>query len=149
MVFSLLGVVATPMGWIVAEKLFINSETQLDNNPILAELVEQNRSPYRGIFEASKSNSNKINILDADLSGPRVVFEQLVKPFYAIFGGETTAREFLYFAFGSLWSLVVWSFAGLAITRICLLRFTRNERAGIDDALEYSIGFFSDVFFQH
>lgn len=146
MIFALMGVVATPMGWIVAEKTFIGSQQQLDANPILAELAEINRSPYRGVFNATKSRKNKLNLLGVDLSGPRVVFEQTVKPFYAIFSGETTTSELLYYASGSLWSIIVWSFVGLGITRICLIRFTRNERAGLDDAFEYSIDYFWTCF---
>lgn len=137
-----MGVVAIPMGWIVAEKVFIGSEAQLNENPVLAELAEINRSPYRGVFQASQDRNNKLNLLGVGLSGPRVVFEQTVKPFYAIFGGQTTTAEFLYYASGSIWSIVVWSFIGLGIARICLIRFTRNERAGLDDAFEYSIDYF-------
>ncbi len=142
LVFALIGVVATPMGWIVSETIFIGSPEYLNNNPILAELVELNRSPHQGLFRATASKHDKLSLLGVDLSGPRLVFEQLIKPFYAIFGGTNSAREFLYYAFGSVWSLVVWSFAGLGIARISLLRFTRNERAGLDDAFEYAFDYF-------
>ena len=74
------------------------------------------------------------------------MFEQITRPFYAIFGGATTTREFLYFALGGLWSIVVWSFVGLGITRVCLLRLTRNEKAGLDDAFEYAVDYFPTCF---
>lgn len=131
------------MGWILSEFLFIRSDEYLNENPILAELVETNRSPYLGIFEATQSGHNKLSLMGVDLSGPRLVFEQIVKPFYAIFMGETSTREFLYYVFGSVWSLLVWSFAGLGITRISLLRLTRNERSGLDDGFDYATDYFS------
>ena len=48
-------------------------------------------------------------------------------------------REFLYFFVGCIWSLFVWSFVGLGITRVCLLRLTRNEQSGLDDAFEFAL----------
>ncbi len=146
MALAMIGVVATPMGWIVAESLFIGSEDYLNSNPIVAEIAEINRSPYRGVFLASEDSDNKFMVLGARLSGPRLVFEQMVKPFYAVFGGATTAREFLYFVCGSLWSILVWSFVGLGIARVCLLKLARNESAGLDDAFEFAIGKFGTCF---
>ena len=144
--FALIGVVATPMGWILSEKMFLRSEAVLDSNPILAEVAEINRSPYRGVFLASESGENGLNVLGHQLTGPRLVFEQIVKPFYAIFDSARSASEFLYFLIGSLWSLVVWSFVGLGITRVSLLRLTRNEHAGLDDAFEYAVDYFATCF---
>ena len=34
--------------------------------------------------------------------------------------------------------MAVWSFIGLAIARVCLLRLTRNETIGIDDAFDFA-----------
>lgn len=134
---ALIGVVATPMGWIVAESLFIGSEDYLDQNPIVAEIAEINRSPYRGVFLASEQSSGKFSVLGTRLSGPRLVFEQMVKPFYAVFGTASSAQDYLYFLTGSLWSLLIWSFVGLGIARVCLLKLARNESAGLDDAFEF------------
>lgn len=145
-VFALAGVLATPMGWIASEAIFFGSQELKDENPILAELAELNRSPYRGVFQATEKGNNDLSVLGIGLSGPRLVFEQITRPFYAIFGGATTTREFLYFALGGLWSIVVWSFVGLGITRVCLLRLTRNEKAGLDDAFEYAVDYFPTCF---
>ena len=143
---ALVGVVATPMGWIVSETLFINSQKFLDNDPLLAEIAEINRSPYKGVFLASENSQNKLQLLGTQLSGPRLVFEQMIKPFYAVFGGADTGREFVYFLVGSMWSIAVWSFVGLGIARISLLRLTRNEKAGLDDAFDYSMEKFGTCF---
>ncbi len=142
LLFALIGVVATPMGWIVSERVFLGSEEYLNSHPILAEIAEINRSPYRGVFLATESDQNAITLLGQKLSGPKLVFEQTIKPFYAIFGSANTSREFLYFLCGSLWSMVVWAFVGLGITRVSLLRYTRNEHAGLDDAFDYAVDYF-------
>lgn len=144
--FALIGVVATPMGWILSERMFLRSEEILNSNPVLAEVAEVNRSPYRGVFLASEAGENGLTVLGQQLTGPRLVFEQIVKPFYAIFDSAKSAPEFLYFLVGALWSLAVWSFVGLGITRVSLLRFTRNEHAGLDDAFEYAQDYFTTCF---
>jgi hypothetical protein len=137
MAFALLGVVLTPMGWLLSEMLFVHQDQRQD--PILMEVVELNGSPYRGVFLATQDDSNSIKILGAHFSGPRLVFQQIVKPFNYLFDGTWGGWEFCYFFLGSIWSLFVWSFVGLAITRVCLLRLTRNEQAGLDDAFEFAL----------
>jgi hypothetical protein len=138
LVFALLGVVLTPMGWLLSESLLINQELR-DNNPALMEIAEINRSPYRGVFLATEKKADAINVLGARLSGPRAVFRQFVKPFEFLFNGNWGLREFFYFLIGCVWSLFVWSFVGVAITRVCLLRLTRNEHSGIDDAFDFAV----------
>ena len=140
LVFALLGVVLSPMGWLLSETMFINGGLEeLKENTELMRIVEINRSPYRGVFLATETNADTIEVFGAPLSGPRMVFRQFVKPFEYLFSSDWGLREFLYFLVGCCWSLFVWSFVGLAIVRICLLRLTRNEQSGIDDAFEFAI----------
>ena len=139
LILAILGVLVTPVGWLLSESLFINDDLR-GNEPFLAEVAEINRSPYNGVLQAADNENNYVEILGAKFSGPRLVFQRIVQPFYSIFGGNTSTREFLYFLFGSLWSMLVWSFVGVGITRVCLLRLTRDERAGLDDAFEFGFG---------
>jgi hypothetical protein len=134
--FALLGVILVPMGWLLSEVLFIHQVQRQD--PILMEMVELNNSPYGTVFSDSRDDSKSISILGARLSGPRLVFEQIIRPFQQLFDGNWGGWEFCYFLFGSVWSIFVWSFLGLAITRVSLLRLTRNEYSGLDDAFEFA-----------
>ena len=136
LVLATLGVAATPMGWLASESLFINDEIR-DNDPILAEIAELNRSPYRGILRQANVDSGMIQIGGVRINGPRLVFRRMVQPFRALFGGAQSIGEYFYYLFGCLWTVAVWSFVGLGICRVALLRMTRNERAGLDDAFEY------------
>ena len=142
---ALIGVCATPMGWLVSESIFLNEETR-NADPFLAETAEINRSPYRGVFLAEKEEANYIRVFGFRVSSPRLVFHQMVKPFRALFRGQATAREFLYFLIGSLWTLAVWSFIGIGIARVCVLRLARNEQAGLDDAFEFAADKFVTCF---
>lgn len=135
LVFALLGVVVSPMGWFLSESLFINDSLKQDHR--LMEIVQVNRSPYRSVFQATETHNN-IVVFGASLSGPRKVFRQYVKPFEYLFNSDWGVRQFLYFLLGCCWSIFVWSFVGVAIARICLLRLTRNEQTGIDDAFQFA-----------
>ena len=135
--FALLGVVLTPMGWMLSETVCITNVERA--NPKLMEIVEVNRSPYRGVFLSTKQNTDSINIMGLQLSGPRNVFKQLVRPFQYLFEGSLGLRGFFYLLLGCVWTLFVWSFVGLGISRVCLLKLTRNEQTGLDDAFEFAI----------
>lgn len=140
---ALLGVVLTPMGWFLSETVI---RPQAQDDPNLAEVVASNRSPYRGVFLSTERQEGALNIMGLSLSGPRVVFHQIVKPFRYLFDGQLGMREFWYFLFGGIWSIAVWSFVGLAIARVCLLRLTRNEQIGLDDAFEFAVSKWQTVF---
>ncbi len=138
--FALLGVLLTPMGWLLSETLFIHQGQR--SNPVLMEMVDVNNSPWRSVFSPAAESASSIQVFGANFSGPKLVFEQVVKPFQMLFGGTSGGSlggwEFSYFLFGGLWSLFVWAFVGLAITRVCLLRLARNEHVGMDDAFEFA-----------
>ncbi|MFT5302760.1 MAG: hypothetical protein ACI87E_000285 [Mariniblastus sp.] len=136
LVLAVLGVVLTPMGWLLSESLLINDELKKDH--ALMRVVEINRSPYLGVFSATGNQIGLPKFMESPSTGPRAVFQQFVKPFELLFSRQTGVRRFLYFLIGCVWSIFVWSFVGVAITRVSLLRLTRNERIGIDDAFEFA-----------
>lgn len=149
---ALLGLVAMPMGWILSETLFIDQTLQSDQR--MSELIQYNRNPYKRVFLATDQDANSINILGARLSGPRMVFTQLVDPFTQLFsippyhtidGGGTegtsrwSVRAFFYLLTGCATNLLIWSFVGVAICRVCMLKLTRNEPMSLDEAFEFGI----------
>jgi len=137
--FALLGVLLSPMGWIVSEKIFLDDV--LNRSAQLNEIVENNGSPYRSVFApASSTDSVSLKVSGMTLNGPHLVFRQIGRPFEFIFSSEVSLREFFYLVFGGIWTVLVWSFAGLAISRISLLRLTRNERVGIDEGFAFAKG---------
>lgn len=149
---ALLGLVAMPMGWIVAETLFIDQGLQSDAR--MSEIIQYNRNPYKRVFLATDDEANSIHFLGARLSGPRMVFTQIVEPFVHLFSmpqynaldagvTEPTTRwsfkAFLYLLTGCVTSLLIWAFVGVAICRVCLLKLTRNEPMSLDDAFEFAL----------
>lgn len=148
---ALLGLVLMPIGWIISDKVFLNDDLRLDAD--LATLIRANRSPYERVFLATDPDANAIHLLGQRLSGPRMVFLQFVEPFRQMFsipphftgpGGDAiesprwSSRVFFYLLAGCTWTIFLWSFLGTGICRVALLKLTRNEPAGIDDAFEFA-----------
>ena len=140
---AMVGVLTASFTWWLSENMFIGVELEQDS--ALMEVVRSNTSPYRGVFIESSTDENALNILGARLSGPRAVFNQIKRPAAYIFaskvepsGAHLGASGFWYFLFGTVCSMAIWSFVGLAIARVCLLRVTRNETIGIDDAFDFA-----------
>jgi hypothetical protein len=129
-----LAVVATPIGWRLSEG-FLSAENQAE----LMDELRVNHSPYRGVFASTPDGVEAMQVLGLRITGPREIFRQTVTPFKRLFDRNTNLQEFCYYLFGSLWTVAIWSFVGLAICRISLLRLTRGEHAGLDDAFEYSV----------
>lgn len=138
LVLATLGVFATPMGWLLSETIFIN-EAAIADDAAFQELVEINRSPYRGVLEAESVSTGNVRVLGVALSGPKLVYHRFVDPFTRLFEGNLGFRKFGYLLFGCLWTLLVWAFFGTAISRVCLLRLCRDEQSGLDDGFEFAI----------
>ena len=138
---ALFAVAATPMGWMVSEAC-LSKEVRAQK----IEELRNNTSPYRGVFSETPDGYEPLQMLGVRITGPREVFRQLVAPVKKLFDREIGLGEFFYYLFGSLWTIAVWSFAGLGICRVCLLRLTRGEFAGLDDAFEFSVSNWSRAF---
>lgn len=138
---ALLAVAATPMGWMLSE-VCLSTEvraTKIDE-------LRNNTSPYRGVFLDTPDGQEPLQMLGVRITGPREVFRQLVAPIKKMFDRQISLGEFFYYLFGSLWTVLVWSFAGIGICRVCLLRLTRGEYAGLDDAFEFAVDNWSKAF---
>ena len=138
---ALFAVAATPMGWMLSEAC-LSPEVKARK----IEELRNNTSPYRGVFSDTPDGVEPLQMLGVRITGPREVFRQLVAPVKKMFSRDIGLGEFFYYLFGSLWTIAVWSFAGLGICRVSLLRLTRGEYAGLDDAFEFAVDNWSKAF---
>jgi hypothetical protein len=53
---------------------------------------------------------------------------------------ETRGWGLLYYFLGWIWTIVVWSFFGAAISRMAAMKFTRDERVELRDAVAFARG---------
>ena len=144
LILSVFAVAATPIGWIGAERIFVTDELKAE--PGMEETVMLNRSPYKMVFPEWSPTESLFVVLGRQLSGIELVFRSGVDALAGIFSLNTGLRRFMYFFTGGLWTLIVWSFFGCAITRAALMRFARDEPIGIDDAFDYAIDKFLACF---
>lgn len=135
---SLFAVVATPIGWIVAESLLVSETSELAGDAAFQAVAELNRSPWKAAYPREAADDSLLTILGHQLRGVELVFNTAVRSIEGIFSLETGVRRFLYFLGGGMWTLLIWAFFGCAITRTALMRFTRDESIGIDDAFAYA-----------
>jgi len=137
-ILATIGVVLTPIGWRVSQLVFV-SEDMRDNDYHLNEIVENNASPYNAVFAKTDPADIDAGLVTSRLTGPALVFRQIVEPFYHVFHDIRGMRRFGYFLTGAFWTLFLWGFLGTAICRIAILQLTRGERIGIDGAISYAL----------
>ena len=89
LVMALAALVLMPVGWLISDTVFLNDELRSDS--VLARLIDDNQKPYKRVFLATDPEENSINLLGARLSGPRMVFTQIVEPFRQLFSLPTYA----------------------------------------------------------
>lgn len=134
LLLALVGVLATPVGWWASEKVFLNEELLQDR--AVAITAGTNHSPFAGAFPTERGRTE---VAGFPVTGLSDVFQRFVQPFEMLFSRQLNLRLFAYTAIGALWMVLVWSFVGVAITRVSLVKLTRNEFVAIDDAFRYAI----------
>ncbi len=141
---ALLGTLLNPLGWIISQNLFLGPPHPSDIE--FNETVELNASAYKGLFRES-AVENGFEILGIRINGPHLIFKQAVRRFGALIYQESSETDVTagyqwskktYFLTGNIWSIVVWSFFGLAIARICLIRLARNEVVKMEEAFSFA-----------
>ncbi len=137
-ILSTLGVVITPLGWWVSGKIFVNQEIR-DADYHFSRQVDHNSSPYASVLDRQNHEKIDLGLISSRITGPALVFQHKVEPFYHLFHDIRGMRRFCYYATGCLWTLLVWAFFGVAVCRIAMIRLTRDERIGIDDAVGFAL----------
>ncbi len=144
LVLSLFAVTATPIGWIVMEKLLVNEDMLAE--PAFSRLAEVNRSPWKLAYPRWNESDSLLTVMGNQLRGVELIFDGAVKSLSGIFSLQRGVFRFLYFLGGGIWTLLVWSFFGCAITRVALMRYTREEPIGIDEASDFAFDKFLSCF---
>jgi hypothetical protein len=62
----------------------------------------------------------------------------LVEPFRRLYDPSASWNEFFFYGLGAMWSLLVWSWIGGALTRAAAVRLGRDERCGFRDSLDFA-----------
>lgn len=148
------GLLLTPIGWIVAEFCFIGDEmakaspevsASVEYNESLGNRVQPSGSDFEALEQTLPWNSRGVFMdIYNDFVGPyRSIVAIAVPPRDAETGEVAISafgmRRFAYFACGGLWMLVVWSFVAGCISRIAVIRLSRDERVGLKKSIRFTI----------
>ena len=144
LVLSLFAVAATPIGWIAMEKIFVSED--LNNDEAFREIAEVNRSPWKAVYPKWNQDDSLLTVLGNQLRGVELIFNTGVRSFQGVFTVGPGLGRFCYYLGGALWTLLIWCFFGCAITRTALMRYTRDEPIGIDDASDFAFDKFLSCF---
>jgi hypothetical protein len=138
-----LGALATPVGWRIAEGLFLDEQAESQNLEF-SQIVFQNRS-WPGIAGGIPipndgrlpSSAQEVLVTAPDCVQP--VFLRFVQPLAELTDPSLPVTHAAYFAFGLLWTLFVWGLFGGAVSRIAAVRLGREERISLGEALRHAV----------
>lgn len=134
------GALLTPMGWQVADFVFISNEEDTD----FQRIVERN-SRWPEYTQAPVSIFDRETSLGlpqlSQLDNVRAVYLRFTEPFwhFTVGGSESRVPRAAYFLFGGLWNFAVWSLFAGAITRIAAVQLGREERISLKDAMTHAL----------
>jgi hypothetical protein len=140
-----LAVLLTPVGWQIAERVFLDEGAQagLVQSGYPGEIgnparwpAQRDDTPAAGDFRhLSRGRGTWVNAASEIAS----VFHGLLEPFRQLFDPRWTLAEFAFFLFGGLWTLVIWAVAGGAITRMAIVPLAAEQHVGFRAAVWHSL----------
>jgi len=142
LLLATLAAVAVSAGWLCSERLFLGTD-----NP---EYVEEIRDVVESNGAWPGANSARLPSAAQTLASPKAitavaprepvcsVWLKTVSPFRRLFDFSLGYRQLAYFLVGGLWTLLIWSFFGGAISRAAVVQLAREERVGLGEAIGYA-----------
>lgn len=129
-----LGWLLTPLGPLVAAKLFLPADQQ----QVLAFRFPAPSSR----FNPPLPNPDQLLSPGGQLtSNPLVhVYRRLLlDPVLGVLNPDATIGQTAYYAFTGLWNVAVWSIFGIAILRVAAVRLGREERVSLHQAVHFAL----------
>jgi hypothetical protein len=142
LLLATVGAALTPVGWRLAETLFVAEEDVRDDLPFAQFVADSGRWPGTAAASpAPDQGQGTLSIREIGLPSADAipaVFRRFVAPVQSLLTRTLSVTKVAYYVFGSLWLLLVWGFVGGAIARTAALRLGREERIGLGAALRFA-----------
>lgn len=145
LVLATVGVLLTPIGWIAGESFLSVPEQPA---PVARDVAVGHTWPFQsGAWQRVVSTPGGIRAEAITWTGPiqQVCIDGL-HPFRQLFERKITWQVFGYYLVGGVWSLLIWSVLGGAMTRMAVVRLGRNDREGMFEALGFAVKRFTAYF---
>jgi hypothetical protein len=146
-------VVALSVGWWILDRIFPTTDPQAQAYRAIygswPAHVDRGENPFQVVVSPDHRGLlfTRQYWIGTPNEGPPLQvepFRQFYQPILHLF--RAGGWDWWYLFFGILWTLVVWSLAAGAITRIAAVQIARNEQIGMGEALAYSRRKFFDYF---
>ncbi|MDP6445359.1 MAG: hypothetical protein QF805_16285 [Pirellulaceae bacterium] len=133
LLLALLTATTAPLGWRLSEILFLDQNQQLAMGSVLAErnALPGVRSGHELPLKPSQMARKAVGYID-------VAGASTLRPALAFARYANDLTSLAYFAFGCLWTLIVFGIGGGAITRIAVVQLGREERVGVRSAVAFA-----------
>ncbi|MFO0819030.1 MAG: hypothetical protein U1A77_13875 [Pirellulales bacterium] len=137
-----LGTLAAPLGWRLAESLWLSEEALQDSQ--FRGFVEQQRAWPTRITPSSSPVEGGLTRAEQMVRHPLqeglgAAWRRLVGPFRVVFqAGPLGGAQCLYLLTGILWSLMVWGFVGGTIARVAVVNIGLEEDPGIVNSITFA-----------
>jgi hypothetical protein len=165
LLLAFLGAWAASAGWRVCGSLCLSEASR--SQPVVARFVSavsdwpdadysvpsqpvvgQTAEPVANAAPVANPAASPAEPADAQTGGPlarywhgwlgRTPMYAIMEPIRRWFDPTIRWDQFAFYFLGGLWSLLVWSFVGGAITRTAAVRLGRDERVGLRESLQFS-----------
>lgn len=132
---AFVGLLITPIGWSVAEFVLAEGDQQGNEFPLDQQdsMIKVRTQIATEKFWVDTFNPNEWYAGQ----GPLQIFGKFYKGHLQLLNPIMNIRQCTYYFLGSVWMLLVWSVLGAMICRIAAMQFTRDERVGVIDALDF------------
>lgn len=146
-----LGVVLQPLGWQLADLLFLSDEAgaldpgleRVNNTLTTWPAIRPIGEP---ILSSVMSRTSLRGLVSPGMGDYASIFDTVSYPFVALFSKSLSTPAFAYFLFGSLWTLALWGVIGGTITRVAVVYLGLEERISARDALLFTVRRFGQYF---
>ncbi len=132
--FSAVAILATMFGWQMIGMVFSGTGDTHLQNQIAAE-CPSGSCPWTALAGMVPDSPGYPNL--DDTKPITHAWTQLSTPFVRIFSLQATISEFVFWLLCGLWALLVWSFAGGAITRTTAVQLAADEKLGWSSMSSY------------
>lgn len=144
------GVVVQPLGWQLADLLFLDDEIVARdgdlaraNNTLTSWPEGMTELPVLSRYVGQTSLRALVRPSEGDYAN---IFDTISFPFVSLFDRTLELTTFAYFLFGSLWTLALWTIIGGTITRVAVVFLGLEERVSARDALIFTLRRFGQYF---
>lgn len=140
LLLALVGLWATSAGWSLLGRQLLTDVDRVRGSWQGDEYTRLTSSPRAAIDDFTSESESASALVQIAHSNPLyIVYGRFLAPFQELFSARTveSARPFLFFSLGGLWSVAVWGIVGLGISRMAIGLLGPEQQVSLVPAVRY------------